>query len=147
MTPSKLDLVIWRGATFTKELISQSKTYLFDPAVNNTPVDLKRSHSENLEHYGFNYAYVDFAADYTEAELIIFKPWDNNRGGVKNPLLILKASTNDIVLGSSSIKITIDSDDAQALDFESGNYKLRLTKADGTIDLFLYGSVVVRGDR
>ena len=143
MTPSKLDLEIWRGATFRRELVTQTKTFIYNPAVHTSAVDLKRSHEENLEFYGANFAYVDFLSTYVSAELAIVKAWDKLEQNT--PLLILDDLVNNLILGAKSITIVIDDATTQLLNFDSGSYKLRLTKANGDVDLFTYGSVTVFG--
>ena len=150
MTPSQLDLVIWRGTSFEIELISQVKNFIFDPATHTDPMDLKRTHHENLEHYGFTLDYVDFATLYTVAELIIMKPWKQQTprsGAVREPLLTLTLANSDIVLGPRSVVAGMDPDDTEEIDWNSGTYKLKLTTLAGKTDCLVYGDVTVLGDK
>lgn len=147
MIPAKLDLLVWRGTSFEVELLSQVKNYLFDPAVHNGPADLKRTHTENLEYYGFVWEYVDFASLYTEATLVVVKPWDQNGNEVRTHLLELSLLNGDIELTSNSVKVEINAEITQQLSFDSGSYKLLLTTAAGKVDGLVYGTVTVKGER
>jgi hypothetical protein len=143
MTPSKLNLEVWRGATLRLELVAQTKTYVYDPAIHNTLLDQKRSHEENLEFYGSTYAYIDFNSTYVSAELMVAKAWDKLNKNA--PLLTLNDPATEIILGDRSVIILISDDITQDLAFDSATYKLRLTKANGDVDLFTYGSFDVFG--
>jgi len=147
MIPSKLDIVFWRGTTFELELISQVKKFIYDPAIHNEISDLKRSHQENLEFYGYNYEYVDFASLYESARLIVTKPWLQAGDEEREPLLILDTEYNDIELTASSVKIGLSSEVTQELEFDSGNYKLKLETSLGKIDCLTFGAVSVQGER
>lgn len=147
MIPSELDLLIWRGTSFEIELVSQVKVYTYDPDVNNAPADLKRSHSENLEHYGFVYSYVDFTTIYASATLDIMKPWRQNGDETRKPLYTLSTTNGLIELTDHSVKLGIPADQTQLLSFDSGVYKLLLTTADNKTDALVFGSVSVQGER
>jgi hypothetical protein len=146
MIPKKLDIIIWRGGTFELELVTQVKVYNYDPDTNTGPADLKRTHLENLEHYGFTYEYVDFATDYTNAELRIIKPWVKSGQAPTTPLMQLSKG-DEITLTANSIKIVIDADTSKTIEFDSGTYELLLTRTGNIIDPFIYGDVTVLGDR
>jgi len=147
MIPSKLDLLIWRGTSFEIELISQTKSYIYDPAINTSPADLKRSHSENLEYYGYTFEYVDFLTLYPTATLDIMKPWRQNGDELRDPLFTLSLLNGRIELTDKSVKLGISAADTQKLDFDSGVYKLLLTTTQGQVDGLIYGTVSVEGER
>lgn len=142
MIPSKLDLTIWRGTTFELELVTQVKKYTFDPAIHNSPADLKRTHLENLAHYGFVYEYVDFATLYAGATLEIFKPWRNM--DPRDPLLTLTVASGHIQLTARSVKIGLSVAETKDLKFSAGNYELMLTTVAGKVDGFTQGTVAVK---
>jgi len=146
MDPIQRDLVIWRGASFITEFITQNKVYTYDPPLETpTVADSKRSHAENLEFYGFTYEYVDFLSLYTSAALVIKRPWVRD-GQSTEPLLIL---TTDDSIELTAIKtiVKVDPEDTKTILFDSGTYSLLLTKSDGQVDLLAYGTVTVRGDK
>jgi hypothetical protein len=147
MIPSKLDLLIWRGTSFELELVSQIKNYIFDPDVHNAPADLRRTHAENLAHYGYTYDYVDFNTVYTAAELIVLPPWRQNASENRTPLITWTTTGNHILLGTRSVQIGIGPSDTQAIDFDSGNYKLILITASGQIDGMTYGELTIKGEK
>ena len=147
MIPSKLDLLVWRGTSFELELISQVKNYLYDPAVHNGAADRKRTHAENLEHYGFVWEYVDFLSLYTQAELVVMKPWQQNMDESREPLLELSMENGGIQLTTSSIKVGIDAEETQEIMFDKGVYKLRLFTEEGKVDGLIYGEMNVKGER
>lgn len=147
MTPSKLDLTIWRGTSFELELVSQLKNYVYDPAVHNSPADLKRTHAENLEHYSYVYEYVDFATLYPTAILQIMRPWRQNGSEDREPLMELSLANGEIELTDQSVKIGISADETQEIDWDKGTYKLLLTSVAGKIDGLTYGQVEVYGER
>ena len=147
MIPTKLDPIIWRGTSFELELVAQVKSYLFDPAVHNGPADLKRTHAENLEYYGFVWEYVDFAALYPEASLVVLHPWQQNQDEQRTPLLSLTKLAGDIELTDKSLKIGIDAEVTQDIDFDKGSYKLLLTTAAGKVDGLIYGTITVKGEK
>ena len=147
MIPAKLDLLVWRGTSFEIELMSQVKNFVFDPAIHNGPADLKRTHAENLEYYGFVWEYVDFASLYTEASLVVLKPWVQNGSEEREPLLQLSSLTGEIKLTNNSVKVGIDAIDTQGILFDKGSYKLLLTTATGKVDGLVYGIMNVKGER
>jgi len=145
MIPTKLDLVFWRGISFELELISQIKTFTYDPAVNDTAADLQRTHAENLKHHGFVYAYIDFLATYTVAELIIKKPFLRAGQDSGTPLLTLTLAASDITLTDQSVQIAYAAADTLEIDFSAGSYELLLTTAAGKVDGLVFGDVKVLG--
>lgn len=145
LVPAQKDLTIWRGASFIVEYTAQNKVYAYDPSVHTTLADRKRTHEENLVHYGHAFEYVNFFK-YTSAELIVIKPWVRD-GQVSEPILSLTAAAGDIILTSTKIVVTLPPADTEAILFDSGIYKLLLTMATGQVDLLAYGSVTVRGDK
>jgi len=147
MLPSKLDLIFWRGTTFELELVSQVKKYVYDPAIHTGVSDLKRSHVENLEYYGYVYEYVDFSTLYDSGKLVITKPWMQEGDEEREPLLILETQYNNIEFTSSSVKVGLDAEATQELEFDSGNYKLLLETTAGKVDCLVYGTVSVQGER
>ena len=147
MIPAKLDLLVWRGTSFEIELMSQVKNFVFDPAIHNGPADLKRTHAENLEYYGFVWEYVDFASLYTEASLVVLKPWVQNGSEEREPLLQLSSLTGEIELTNNSVKVGIDAIDTQGILFDKGSYKLLLTTVTGKVDGLVYGIMNVKGER
>lgn len=147
MIPSKLDLTIWRGITFELELVSQVKNYTYDPAVHNKPADLKRTHAENLEYYGFTYEYVDFFTLYAGATLDIIKPWRSNQAADREPLLTLSTVDGTIELTSSSVKVGLAAEDTREIEFDEGTHELLLTTVAGKVDGLIHGAVTVQGDR
>lgn len=150
MTPYKLDITFLRGVSFNLELISQVKNFIYDPATHTTPPDLKRTHAENLEHYGFNYEYIDFLDTYSKAELIVKKPWVKAGQVASTPLLELSMLEGHIELTNKSVKIYVPIDETQELDFSSGNYQLKLTfgeEPNEKNDCLAYGFVTVLGEK
>jgi len=147
MIPYKLDLLVWRGTSFELELVSQVKSFVFDPAVHNGPADLKRTHTENLEHYGFVWEYVDFATLYAAASLIVLRPWQQNNNEDREALLELSLTQGGIELTASSVKIGIDAAETQEIAFDKGSYKLLLTTAAGKVDGLVYGTMNVKGEK
>lgn len=147
MKPRNVDIVMRRGVSFELELIAQVKVYNYDPTTNIGPADLKRTHADNQEHYGFVYAYVDFATVYTYAELRVIKPWVKAGQPATRPLLLLNNNATEIILTNKSTKILIGSDITKYLDFDAGIYELLLTRADGIIDCLAYGEVTILGDK
>ena len=149
MTPYKFDLTFIRGTSFSLELVSQVKKFIYDPDVHTAAADLKRTHAENLAHYGFNYEYINFGTTYTKAQLIVKKPWSKAGQPTSKPLLELSAEEGEITLGERSIKIYVDPMATQELDFSSGNYRLLLTlgeEPEEVIDCLVYGTVTVLGE-
>lgn len=147
MLPKRLNITIRRGVTFELELITQKKVFNYDPETNVGPTDLKRSYQENLEEYGFVYAYLDFATDYDSASLEVIKPWIKSGGQALPPLLTLTSAGGDIILGDKSIKIIISAADTKKIEFDEGTYELLLTTLAGKVDGLIYGDVVVTGDK
>lgn len=145
MIPSKLDLTFWRGTSFDLELISQVKVFVYDPTIHNGPADLKRTHLENLEHYGFVYEYIDFATKYDTAELKIVQPWSKQGDVVSKPLMTLSLANNDIELTDKSVKVGLSAAATKLIKFDSGSYELLLTTPSGKVDGLLYGPVTVMG--
>jgi hypothetical protein len=145
MIPSKLDITIYRGVTFERELISQVKTYAYDTAVHNLLVDKKRTHAENLKFYGFVYEYVDFLALYPIAELIINKPWVK-AGQTSEPLDVFTLASGDLELTTMSVKMGIPAAATKLIEYNEATYELLLTTADGIIDGLVYGNVTVMGE-
>lgn len=166
MTPTKLDLPIRRGTSFEIELVSQVKKYVYDPDVHTAPADLKRTHAENLEHYGYTYEYIDFATTYTRAELVIRKPYTGVNS--PDPLLTVKTaeegveSTQTLLeLTDKSVKIGISPEDTKAMSFNTAVYELNLiieeslsadevragAQSRDEIDTLVYGNVTVSGDK
>lgn len=143
MIPSKLDLLIWRGTSFELELVSQVKSYIYDSDVHNAPADLKRSHAENLKHYGYVYEYVDFAMLYTAANIDIVSPWKQDE---KTPLMSLSLEEGHIALTNKSVQIGISAADTQNIEFDKGIYKLLLTTSTGKVDGLVYGEVDVQSE-
>ena len=144
MTSSQLDLMVRRGTTFELELVSQVKKYTYDPAVHNSAADLKRTHAENLEYYGFIYEYVDFATMYPTAVLEVVNPWQSE--APRSPLLTLTKEAGEIELTDKSVKIGISAENTQLLDFDKGNYQLTLITAAGKVDGLIHGTFTVEGD-
>jgi len=147
MIPYKLDLLVWRGTSFELELVSQAKKFVFDPAVHNGPADLKRTHAENLEYYGFVWEYVDFSSLYAQSSLVVLRPWQQNSNEDREPLLELSLMQGGIELTTSSVKIGIDADETQAIAFDKGSYKLQLITAAGKVDGLVYGTMNVKGEK
>jgi hypothetical protein len=147
MIPSKLDLTIHRSTSFEIELISQVKNYIYDPAIHSGPADLKRTHAENLEYYGFVYAYVDFVNLYPIATLHIMKPWRQNNSEEREPLMELTLADGDIELTDKSVIIGISAEITQEIEWDRGTYKLLLTTATGKIDGLTHGVVNVEGEK
>ena len=145
MTPHKLDITINRGTSYELELISQIKKFTFDPEIHTTLMDKRRTHAENLEHYGFIYEYINFLETYTTAELIVRKPWAKD-GQPTKALLSLNLE-NGIQLTNMSVKIGIPPGDTRKLEFDSGNYELNLTTPAGKIDGLIFGSLTVNGEQ
>ncbi|RLB94164.1 MAG: hypothetical protein DRH26_02015 [Deltaproteobacteria bacterium] len=145
MTPSKLDIKIWRGTTYELELISQVKNYIYDPDINNDPLDLQRTHKENIDYYGFVYEYIDFIAIYSAAELIIRKPWIRSGAEATTPLMTLSLANGDIELTDQSVKIGIDPDETKIIEFDAGTFELLLTTSGGKVDSLIFGDVEVLG--
>lgn len=166
MTPTKLDLPIRRGTSFEIELVSQIKKYTYDPAVHTAPADLKRTHAENLEHYGYTYEYIDFASTYDRAELIIRKPYTGV--GSSDPLLTVKTPEEGVEqtltvleLTDKSVKIGISPEDTAAMNYNTAIYELHLIIEEGLtdaeiragaqsqdeVDTLVYGNVTVTGDK
>jgi hypothetical protein len=160
MIPIEEDLKVFRGVTFQIERVHQVKVYNYDPEVHNAKMDRMRSHEQNLEHYGFDWAYIDFLAVYDKAELIVTKPWIKT-GQAGEPLLELSLESGDIELTDTTVKVTIHSPDTQDLDFDSGVYKLKLINSEALVpedqrsgvepndqvDCLLYGKFTVYGER
>jgi len=147
MIPSKLDLLVWRGTSFELELISQVRNYLYDPAVHTGAADRKRTHAENLDYYGFEWEYVDFASLYVRAELVVVKPWQQDMDESREPLLELSIENGGIELTESSVKVGIGADETQDIMFDKGVYKLRLFTAQDKVDGLIYGEMNVKGER
>ena len=147
MIPSKLDLLVWRGTSFELELVAQVKQYVYDPAVHTGAADLKRTHAENLEYYGYVWGYVDFATMYNTASLVVLRPWEQNPNEVREPLLQLTAADGDIELTSRSVKVGIAAAETQGLVFDKGSYKLLLTTLAGKVDGLVYGTMTVKGEK
>lgn len=148
MIPSKLDLLVWRGTSFETELVSQVKKFTYDPALHNSPADLRRSHAENLEHYGFVWEYVDFATLYATASLVVRKPWGQQGAEEREILLSLDTGVNGgIELTDHSVKIGIPATLTQQLAFDKGSYKLLLTTANNKVDGLIYGTMHVKGEK
>jgi hypothetical protein len=161
MTPSKNDIEIWRGTTFELELVSQFKNYVYDPAVHYSNADKKRTHAENLEYYGFDYEYIDFASIYTRAELVIRKPWAaQTKAG--DPIFTLTTEPDGgLELTNKSIRIGIPAEVTNNIEFDSGVYELNLIIAENLsdtdiragvepndkVDKLVYGSVTVMGKK
>jgi len=147
MIPYRFDFKIWRGASFNHELVSQVKSWIYNPDVHNATPDLKRTHAENLEEYGFDWVYVDFLSDYTAAELVIKRPFVNGQQP-KEPIMTLSLAAGDIELTTRSVKFGISSAAATLdLDWDKGTYELKLTTAAGEVDCLVYGEIEVLGDR
>ena len=147
MIPTKLDLLVWRGTSFELELVSQVKKYAFDPAIHNGPADLKRTHAENLEYYGYVWEYVDFNSLYTAASLIVLRPWDQCPDEQRTPLLSLSKLNGDIEFTSESIKIGMAASVTEIITFDKGSYKLLLTTSAGKVDGLIYGTMNVKGEK
>lgn len=147
MIPSKLDVLVWRGTSFELELVSQVKKYTYDPAIHIGAADLKRTHAENLEYYGYVWEYVDFATLYTKAELFVMKPWAQSVGEEREPLLELTTASGNIELTANSVKIGIAAADTQDIEFDKGTYKLLLTTLAGKVDGLTYGTMNVKGEK
>jgi len=147
MIPSKLDLLVWRGTSFELELVSQIKQYTYDPAIHNGAADLKRTHAENLEYYGYVWEYVDFSALYVAANLLVLRPWMQNTGESREALLELSLASGEIELTTSSVKIGMEATATEDLAFDKGTYKLVLTTAAGKVDGLIYGTMNVKGER
>lgn len=145
--PHKMDLLVWRGTSFELELVSQVKKFLFDHAIHNSQADMKRTHAENLALYGYVWEYVDFSALYTEANLVVMRPWEQQTEEHREPLLQLTSLNRDIELTANSVKIGIAAQDTQGLCFDKGVYSLRLTTLAGKIDGLVYGVMQVKGDK
>jgi hypothetical protein len=144
MIPTKLDITIWRGISFELELISQIKNFTYDPAIHTSTADLKRTHTQNLEYYGFVYEYIDFLTTYASAELIIRKPWIKAGQQATDPLMTL-AVLSGLELTSNSVKIAIAAADTAPIEFDAGTYELLLTTATGKVDGLIFGDVTVLG--
>lgn len=147
MIPSELNLLVWRGTTFEIELVSQVKNFIFDPVVHNSPADLKRTHAENLEYYGFTYDYLNFASVYNSADLVVMPPWRQKGDENRAPLLSLTVAAGGIQFTSTSVKVGISAEATQLIDFDSGTYKLLLHTTDGKTDGLIYGDFDVKGER
>ena len=147
MTPSKLDIVIYRGTTFELELLSQIKVYIYEPSIHNSIADTKRTHAENMEFYGFIYQYINFLSLYTYANLNIIKPWIRDGQNNSGPIFSLNNTDGGIELTTQSVKIIIDDASTKNIEFDSGSYKLLLTTEDGKVDGLVYGTVTVIGDK
>lgn len=148
MIPSKLDLLVWRGTSFETELVSQVKKFVYDPALHDSPADLRRSHAENLEYYGFVWEYVDFASLYDSASLIVLKPWGQQGTEDRETLLSLTAELNGgIELTDHSVKIGIPAALTRQLAFDKGSYKLLLTTTNNKVDGLIYGTMHVKGEK
>lgn len=145
MTSREHKIEIFRGATFSREFMGQTRVDVYDPATHNTAADLARTHAENLAEYGYTYAYVDYATDYASAELIVTRP--GRAGKPKEAILTLTSADGEIVLGARSFKIVLSDEATQAIDFDEGSYKLRLITAGGDVDIPIYGEFAVHGDR
>lgn len=146
MIANKLDLKLSRGIAFEMELVAQTKNYIYDPALHDEPADLRRTHAENLEHYGFTYAYIDFASSYAAADLIVLPAWLRDGDDSPTPLLHLQIGSG-LTLTSRSVQIGIEPADTEAAIFNSGVYELILTTALGRVDKLVYGKVEVHGHR
>lgn len=147
MIPSKLDILVWRGTSFELELVAQVKNYTYDPAVHIGAADLKRTHAENLEHYGYVWEYVDFATLYTKAELFVMKPWAQSVGEQREAMMELTIPSGNIELTTKSVKIGISAVDTQDIEFDKGTYKLMLITAAGKVDGLIYGTMNVKGEK
>lgn len=147
MIPSKLDLLVWRGTTFELELVSQVKKYTYDPAIHVGAADLKRTHAENLEKYGYVWEYVDFATLYPQATLTVMKAYNQNSIEPREPILELSAEQGSIELTSNSVKIGMNADETQDIEFDKGTYKLMLITAQNKVDGLIYGTMHVKGER
>jgi len=166
MTPTKLDLPIRRGTSFEIELVSQVKNYVYDPDVHNAPADLKRTHAENLAHYGYVYEYIDFASIYDRAELVIRKPYTGV--GDSTPLLTITTPEEGVEqtltvleLTDKSVKIGISPEDTAKMNFNTAIFELHLiieedlsdeeiragAMSQDEIDTLVYGNVAVTGDK
>lgn len=149
MTPSKLDITIHRGTSFELELVSQIKSFVFDPDIHNSLADRKRTHAKNLEHYGFTYEYIDFASVYNNVELIVDKSWAKAGDNAK-PIMVLSSLDDDLELTDKSVKIGISFEDTQKIEFDTGKYKLSLTSGvypDEKIDNLIYGEITILGKK
>lgn len=158
MEPLKHDISVWRGATFGFEVISQIKNYAYDPAVNITVGDQKRTYAENLEKYGFVHVFLDFAVVYDRAELVVHKRSGANSS---NPLLILDLEGGNISLTNKSVKVIMNGAATQNISFDDAIYELRLTineiipaddvgagaESADQVDILVYGSVTVLGEK
>jgi hypothetical protein len=148
MIPNSLDLTFNRGVAFELELITQTKNYLYDPAVNNAPADLKRTHAENLEHYGFEYAYIDFLGTYDDAEFIVTPAWVRHGDDGDSANALMRYTTADaITFTDRSVQIQIEAADIQVADFDTAVYELLLTVAPNRVDKLVYGTINVHGQR
>lgn len=147
MIPSKLDLQIWRGTTFELELISQVKNYIYDPDIHTGALDLKRTHAENLEFYGYTYEYADFSTIYADAVLTVLKPWRQNSKEERTSLLELSLADGDIELTTTGIKIGMSDEETKTLTFDSGSYELKLITPAGKVDILIHGTLSVKGER
>ena len=145
MIPQQLDITIYRGSSFEIELVGQIKDYVFDPAVNNTPADLKRSHEENLKKYGFVFEYIDFLTLYSAATLEIRKSWLKSGSAASTPLFALSLGSG-LTLTDDRVQIGITAEQTSAMDFDSGTYDLLLVTASGKVDKLVYGKVEVIGE-
>lgn len=147
MKPKQIDIVIRRGVSFELELIAQVKIQTYDPNTHIGPADLKRTHAENQAHYGFTYAYLDFASVYSNAELRIMKPWVKAGQAPTKPLMTLTKGVNEITFTSKSTKVVMDPDTTKSLEFDAGSYELLLLRSGNAIDCLAYGEVTVLGDK
>lgn len=161
MTPSRHDIKVWRGTSFEMELITEIKAYNYDPAVNQTGADLRRTHAENLEFHGFTYEYVDFASLYDRAEMIIRKSWIKQGQAAGESILELTTDNGGLQLTDKSVKIGISSEGTQELEFDSGVLELKLiieevlsdedikagVEPELVIDKLIYGTVTVLGTK
>lgn len=159
MTPNRHDIEIWRGSSFEQELVSQIKVYNY--AYNMyIEEDVKRSHAENLEYYGYVYEYIDFVDIYDSAEMHIRKPWVRNGDTVNEPLLTLSTENGRLELTSTSIKIGLTAEETAAIDFDTGTFDLELrihgdvstadrlnglTNTD-KVDKLVYGTIQIKGE-
>lgn len=147
MTPQELDLPISRDKTFQIELVSQYKNYSYDPDTDTEPADLQRTHAENLEFHGYVYEYIDFAATYDSAELVISKAYSQDTTPVMT-LINAAADLTGILLTDKSVIITITAEDAKTFSVDDAVYQLRLLiDATSTVDVLVYGKVIVTGEK
>lgn len=149
MNPSRDDIEIVRGATIGREWITQRKAFVYDPAVHNDVADQKRTHAENLDYYGFTYEYIDFATDYASAELLVYRPYRNtsDKSSAREPILTLTSAAGQLILGTRSVTLALTDEESEAIDFDKGDYKLKLHTAGGDVDILVFGDFKIKGDK